>query len=85
MSFPALTTFVEIAVTIRKTINSIWLRKVMAAVTFVIVFDMKVVKPLTVKNLILKVLFHTIIITEKRILGEKSMEIVDLLKKSILR
>jgi hypothetical protein len=47
MNFPALTTSVEIAVTIRKTINSIWLRKVMAAVTFVIVFDMKVVKHLT--------------------------------------
>jgi hypothetical protein len=52
MSFSALTTFVEMAVTI-KTINSIWLRKVMAAVTFVIVFDMKVVKLLTLKNLIL--------------------------------
>jgi hypothetical protein len=58
MSFPALTTFVEIAVTIRKTINSIWLRKVMAAVTFVIAFGMKVVKHLIVKNLILKVLFR---------------------------
>lgn len=55
MSIPALTMSVEIAVTIRKTINSIWLRKVMAAVTFVIVFDMKVVKHLTLKNLILKV------------------------------
>ena len=53
MNFPALTTSVEIAVTIRKTINSIWLRKVMAAVTFVIVFDMKVVKHLTLNNLIL--------------------------------
>ena len=58
MSISALTTSVEIAVTIRKTINSIWLRKVMAAVTFVIVFDMKVVKHLTLKNLILKVLFR---------------------------
>ena len=57
MSSSALTTFVEIAVTI-KTINSIWLRKVMAAVTFVIVFDMKDVKHLIVKNLILKVLFR---------------------------
>ena len=58
MNFPALTTSVEIAVTIRKTINSIWLRKVMAAVTFVIAFDMKVLKHLIVKNLILKVLFR---------------------------
>jgi hypothetical protein len=55
MNFPALTTSVEIAVTIRKTINSIWLRKVMAAVTFVIVFDMKVVKHVTLNNLIQKV------------------------------
>jgi hypothetical protein len=55
MNFPALTTSVEIAVTIRKTIDSIWLRKVMAAVTFVIVFDMKVVKHLTLNNLIQKV------------------------------
>jgi hypothetical protein len=58
MSFLALTTSVEIAVTIRMTISSIWLRKVMAAVTFVIVFDMKVVNHLTVKSLILKVLFR---------------------------
>jgi hypothetical protein len=61
MSIPALTTSVEIAVTIRKTINCIWLRKVMAAVIFVIVFDMKVTKHMKLKNLILKVLFDTVL------------------------
>jgi hypothetical protein len=61
MSIPALTTSVEIAVTIRKTINCIWLRKVMAAVIFVIVFDMKVTKHMKLKNLILKVLFETVL------------------------
>lgn len=49
MSIPALTTSVEIAVTIRKTINCIWLRKVMAVVISVIVFDMKVTKHMTLK------------------------------------
>jgi hypothetical protein len=61
MSIPALTTSVEIAVTIRKTINCIWLRKVMAAVIFVIVFDMKVTKHMKLKDLILKVLFETVL------------------------
>jgi hypothetical protein len=61
MSIPPLTTSVEIAVTIRKTINCVWLRKVMAVVISVIVFDMKVTKHMTLKNLILKVLCETVL------------------------